>query len=170
MKTHISKICWLFLSAAVWLITFDWSSTHDRFWGRWGWGWEASVKELKFVKTHFKILLYHQLFVYLWCPPSEENISETRLPASDIVSLSKFIIGESFMETHSRPLEAVGLHDRLKGCESENRPRRRSPYSKSTDFERFKTSTICKKISNNKCNYHKETFRYHILVIKLCNL
>ena len=91
---------------------------------------------------------FHQLFAYLWCPPSEENISETRLPASDIVSLSKFIIGESFMETHSRPLEAVGLHDRLKGCESENRPRRRSPYSKSTDFERFKTSTILKKYHN----------------------
>ena len=51
-----------------------------------------------------------------------------------------------FMETHSRPLEAVGLHDRLKGCESENRPRRpRSAYSKSADFERLKTSTICKK-------------------------
>ena len=64
------------------------------------------------------------------------NISETRLPASLMVSLSNCIIGESFIETHSRPLEAVGLLDL---SESEYRIpfRYRDRTSESTDRQRF---------------------------------
>ena len=38
-------------------------------------------------------------------------MSDTKLPASLIVSLSNCIMGESFIDTHSKPLEAVGLDD-----------------------------------------------------------
>lgn len=99
----------------------------------------------------------------LWWPtPSDENMSETKLPASDIVSLSKFIMGESFMDTHSRPLEAVGLQERLYGG-SVNRVRRRSPYSRSTDFDLFITSTISKGCSRP---YRKEAMTFDSLRLR----